>query len=118
MTIGERIKEIRTQKGLSQEELAKRMGYKTRSAVCQVERNGNNITSDRIEAFANALNVSVQTLMGWNENIDYVVTQEEHKIIVEFRNADELTQEMIKRLLFYPGQVYSLDGMNKEAPNV
>lgn len=68
MTIGERIKELRIERGITQEELAKRMGYKTRSAVCQVERNGDNITSDRISAFAKALGVSIQDIMGWKNS--------------------------------------------------
>jgi transcriptional regulator with XRE-family HTH domain len=98
MTIGERIKNIRIERGLTQEDLAKRMGYKTRSAICQVERNGDNITSDRIAAFAEALGVSIQTLMGWEEPAPSASAMD---IARAFEEADVMTQEMVKRLLGY-----------------
>lgn len=98
MTIGERIKNIRIERGLTQEDLAKRMGYKTRSAICQVERNGDNITSDRIAAFAEALGVSIQALMGWEEPAPSASAMD---IAKAFEAADKETQEMVKRLLSY-----------------
>lgn len=99
MTIGERIKNIRIERGLTQEDLAKRMGYKTRSAICQVERNGDNITSDRISAFAEALGVSIQTLMGWEEKIEL---SDDEKILIEcYRSADVDLQNTVRRLLAY-----------------
>jgi transcriptional regulator with XRE-family HTH domain len=68
MTIGERIKKRRLELNLTQQELADRMGYKDRSAVCQVERDKNNsITTDRVVAFAKALNCSPESLMGWRD---------------------------------------------------
>lgn len=99
MTIGERIKNIRIERGLTQEDLAKRMGYKTRSAICQVERNGDNITSDRIAAFAEALGVSIQTLMGWEEKIEL---SDDERILIEcYRSADIDLQNTVRRLLAY-----------------
>lgn len=99
MTIGERIKNIRIERGLTQEDLAKRMGYKTRSAICQVERNGDNITSDRIAAFAEALGVSIQTLMGWEEKIE--LSNDERILIECYRSADIDLQNTVRRLLAY-----------------
>ena len=64
MTVGERIKERRIELGLTQEELGKRMGY-GKSAVCRVEKEGNNITSNRVEKFAKALECTPGYLMGW-----------------------------------------------------
>ena len=68
MTIGERIKERRIELGLTQMELSQKMGYKNKSAICNVEKRGDNITSDRIEKLAAALECTPGYLMGWNEN--------------------------------------------------
>ena len=68
MTIGERIKNRRIELGISQIELAKRMGIKTKSTICQLENSGDNITTDRIRRAANALFVSESFLMGWEDS--------------------------------------------------
>ncbi len=67
MTVGERIRQRRIELGLTQEELGKRLGY-GKSAVCRVEKEGNNITTDRISKFAKALECSPSYLMGWTAN--------------------------------------------------
>ena len=55
MTIGERIKQRRQELGLTQEELARRLGNKTRASVCTVERDKEDLTTDRVEKYAAAL---------------------------------------------------------------
>ena len=68
MTIGERIKQRRLELNLTQQELANKLGYKDRSAVCVVEQDKNNtITTARLEAFAMALNCSPSYIAGWKE---------------------------------------------------
>lgn len=67
MTIGERIKARRIELGLSQKELATKMGYKTPSAICKVETVETNPTTDRIREFAAALDTTPAALMGWKE---------------------------------------------------
>ncbi len=69
MTVGERIKNKRIELGLTQMELAQKMGYSTKSAICNIEKAGNNITSDRIKRFAAALECSPADLMGWDLNL-------------------------------------------------
>lgn len=68
MTAGERIKERRLELGLSQDELARRLGLKgtySRSTISKLERLGNNITTDRIREVAKALECTPAYLMGW-----------------------------------------------------
>lgn len=67
MTVGERIRERRKSLELTQEELGKRLGW-GKSAVCRVEKEGNNITTDRITKIADALSCSPGFLMGWTSN--------------------------------------------------
>lgn len=66
--VGTRIKEARKALGLSQDELAKRMGLKNKSSICKVERGDDNLTTDNVVKYANALKCTPGYLMGWEEN--------------------------------------------------
>lgn len=66
MTVGERIKQIREELGISQEELAIKIGLKGKSSVCKIEKAGDNISTRSIKKYANALNVPPSKLMGWD----------------------------------------------------
>lgn len=66
MTVGERIREARERQGLSQEELAKRLGLKDKSSVCKIERSGDNISTKSIKKYASVLNIKPSALMGWD----------------------------------------------------
>lgn len=68
MTVGERIKLIREEKGLSQEELAKRLGLKNKSSVCKIEKSGNKVSSPSIYKYAEALGTTVARVMGWTDS--------------------------------------------------
>ena len=68
MTIGERIKKRREELGLTQSELAERMGYKSRAAICTVEKDKEDLTTTRIRRFAEALQTTPAYLMGWEED--------------------------------------------------
>lgn len=68
MTVGERIKEIREEKGLSQEELAKRLGLKNKSSVCKIEKSGNKVSAPSIYKYAEALGTTVARIMGWSDS--------------------------------------------------
>lgn len=68
MTIGERIKQRRQELGLTQEELAKRLGNKTRASVCTVEKDKEDLTTARIRQYAEALETTPSYLVGWEVN--------------------------------------------------
>ena len=65
--IGIRIMERRQQLGLTQEDLAFRMGYKTKSAINKIELGINDVSQSKVVKFAEALHTSVAYLMGWDE---------------------------------------------------
>lgn len=67
MTVGERIKELRTNLGLTQEELAYKIGYKSRATVNKIESGEREITQSMIVKFANALHVTPSVIMGWDK---------------------------------------------------
>lgn len=66
MTIGQRIKKRRLELNMSQEELAKKMGYQTRNAIYQFEKK-DNMKLSLIQKFADALNTTTADLAGWEE---------------------------------------------------
>ena len=73
MTIYERIKFLREKAGMSQQELAEKVGFKTASAVNKIELGLRDINQSRVKAFAAALNTSPAYLLGCDdENGIYV----------------------------------------------
>ena len=68
MTIGERIKSLRTEKGMTQTELAELL-QTTKQNIFKYE-NGivTNIPSDKIEKMAEIFGIEPATLMGWAES--------------------------------------------------
>ena len=66
-TIGDRIRQRRKELNLTQDELAKRMGYSSRTAISNVEKGGEDLTSTRIQKYADALECSPAYLMGWED---------------------------------------------------
>ena len=69
-TVGERIFIARKQLGLTQEDLAKRMGYKSKSTINKIELGINDIPQSKIVMFAKVLGTTPAYLMGWEENIN------------------------------------------------
>lgn len=67
MNIGDRIKVRRMQLGLSQEELAAKLGYKSRSTINKIELGINDITQSKVASIAKALDTTPAYLMGWDD---------------------------------------------------
>ena len=67
MTLGERIKNRRLELGLSQTDLALRLGYKSKVSVSNAENDRDDMTTTRIEKYAKALHVTPAYLMGWED---------------------------------------------------
>ena len=67
MNIGDRIKARRMQLGLSQEEVAVKLGYKSRSTINKIELGINDITQSKVVSIAKALDTTPAYLMGWDD---------------------------------------------------
>lgn len=82
MNIGERIRQRRIELGMSQDELAKRCGYKSRSSINKIELS-RDLPLKKAQQFANILDIPIEELCGWNKyNYD-------KKIINPYRNKKE-----------------------------
>ena len=66
MELSDRVRMRREALGMSQEELAMRMGYSSRTSINKIE-NGRPCSQKIIARLAEALNVSIPYLMGWEE---------------------------------------------------
>jgi repressor LexA len=67
MTIGERIAQYRQEKGLSQEELAHLLGYKSRSTINKIEKGERDVPRKMVAQLSIVLNVSPLDILGENE---------------------------------------------------
>ena len=72
--IGNNIKARRTALKMTQEELAAKMGYKSKSTINKIELGINDIPQSKIVKFAEVLQTTPKALMGWEE-----VTEEMQK---------------------------------------
>lgn len=66
MTIGEKIKARREELNMSQEELAKRVGYASRSSIQKIETS-RDLPLKKVKQIAQALAINPSYLMGWTE---------------------------------------------------
>lgn len=112
MTIGERIREKRESLGMTQEELAIKLGYAGRSSVNKVE-NSEEVSMKKIKKYAEALNTSVAYLMGWEEpDIMYKVENAEFLIEVTKMSRDKgFVERMTKYMSLMDDDKKSVDDM-------
>jgi transcriptional regulator with XRE-family HTH domain len=66
MDLATRVRKRREELGLSQEDLALRMGYSSRTSINKIE-NGRPCSQKIIARLADALMVGIPYLMGWDE---------------------------------------------------
>lgn len=68
MTVGQRIKLKREEKGLSQLDLARKVGYETKGSISMIEAGKRDISLDKVREIAKALDVTPHWLMGWSDS--------------------------------------------------
>ncbi len=95
MNIGNRIREKRIERGWSQRELCKRIGYSNHSTIGKIETGKVDLPQSKIVKFAEVLGTSVAYLMGWQEKNDAIAD-----IVIRMRTDDEFLSviEMLNNL--------------------
>ncbi|CUU47024.1 helix-turn-helix domain-containing protein [Clostridium beijerinckii] len=63
MEVGNRIKELRKQKNMSQNSLAKKIKNLNQSQICKIENGDRSIKADELKEIAHALNIPVSELL-------------------------------------------------------
>ena len=105
--IGKKIKYFREVLGMTQEELAKKLGYKSKTTIAKIELGTNDISQSKVVEFAKALNTTPAQLMGWeepkitkpNKNNTFPLSPEEQQLVLAYRSADEIDKTIVKRTL-------------------
>ena len=106
MTLYDRIRQLRIDAGMSQDDLAHALGYKDRSMITKIEAGKVDISQKKILAFARALDTTPGYLMGWTEeSADYSPVTPEAKILA--RDTDKLPPEEREQLLSLAHALYS-----------
>ena len=103
MTVGERIKKRRKELGISADKLGEMIG-KNRATVFRYEKGDiENLPLDILEPIANALLITPQALMGWEEEKEKTATQKDSGMSEAkqklFALAEECSEEEASRLL-------------------
>lgn len=68
MELYKRIKELREDRHMSQEELALKTGYTSRTSIAKIEAGKIDLPQSKIVLFAKALDTTASYLMGWEES--------------------------------------------------
>ena len=103
-TVGENILVMRKQLGWTQEDLAKRMGYKSKSTINKIELGINDIPQSKIVQFADVLGTTPAHLMGWdkeeNESPEELVLSEGEEMLLNlFRRVPEDKQALVLQMI-------------------
>lgn len=110
-SVGRRIKQQRLKSGLSQVDLAKRIGVSKQTLYKYENDIITNIPSDKIEAIADCLGVTASSLMGWQVNslgleLFPIYKQSEHlALYVELLKRHEITKLLDSAKNCTPGQI-------------
>ena len=73
--VGSRIRHLRKQQKLTQEQLAQKTGYTSRSSINKIEKGLVDLPQSKISEIAEALETTPAYLMGWEENDDFALLQ-------------------------------------------
>ena len=79
-TMYDRIKNLRISENMSQEDLAKKVGYKGRSMISRIEAGEIDISQSKIAAFAKALGTTVQYIMDGDaaDDVEKIIHQKHY----------------------------------------
>lgn len=98
MTMGEKIKDRRKALGMTQQELAEKMGFKTRSHISLIEQGERNIPVNKIKKLAKILDISPEYLVGWRNTLE---SSSDSKVMVNNKSHDILdtTRDPLKLII-------------------
>lgn len=110
MTVGQNIKVYREKLGMSQEELAKRLGYKDRSSISKIEKESDtNLSLETVQKIADVFQCSPLVLMGWAKEIpqvDYIdnglaieMSDKEKQFMDLYSRLDEYNQGLVNNMI-------------------
>ncbi|PGB22013.1 transcriptional regulator [Bacillus toyonensis] len=79
MTFGNRVRDIRKQKNITQEKLAKKLDFSHASAISFIENGKRRLDAEKIPTLANALGVSINELFFAQNVVEMTTNETEEK---------------------------------------
>lgn len=92
MTMGQKVKLFRKRLGMTQEELAQKLGYKSKTSVAHIELN-RDIPIDIVPLIATIFGTTPAFLMGWERDPE--------KVRLLLNSLEKITDEQFELLLSY-----------------
>lgn len=86
---------------MSQDELARAAGYKSRSSINKIELDGRGLPQNKVVAIARALKVTPSYLMGWEDEEVAKITARQEEFMECYFELSEQKQKITERLLCY-----------------
>lgn len=102
--IGKRIRSRREQLGMTQEELASRLGYKSKTTIAKIENGTNDIVQSKVTEFAKVLDTTPAYLMGWTQLDGNVVNEKEPELTArDEKDIAKILEQTKEQLLSQEG---------------
>ena len=115
MTVGERLKQLREQLGMSQVDFATKINV-SKQTLYKYENNIiTNIPSDKIESAARICNVSPAYIMGWGNNLSPITSSE--LTARDEKDIAKILEQTKELLLSQEGLMFDGDPASPEAIN-
>lgn len=89
MDFGDKIRFYREQIGMTQDELAIRLGYKDRSSVAKVETGKSDLPVSKLMQYAQILNVNANDLLP--KTTETIVTETEQRLLEKVRKLKDIS---------------------------
>lgn len=116
--IGKRIRSRREQLGMTQEELASRLGYKSKTTIAKIENGTNDIVQSKVTEFAKVLDTTPAYLMGWTQLDGNIINEKEPELTVrDEKDIAKILEQTKEQLLSQEGLMFDGDPASPEAIN-
>lgn len=99
MTVADRIKEKRELLGLTQLDLAKRLGLRSKTSISRIEQSEDNVSLKDVQRIADALGCSPLELMGWIDPNDDKFDEQTKRLIHYFNGLSASNRNMFEKYI-------------------
>lgn len=102
------IRNRRIELGMTQDELARLVGYSDRTSIAKIESGKVDLQQSKISLFAKALNTTPSDLMGWED--EESVSEEVEIKTIAAHAISNLSEDQIKKVIEYAKFIKSQEG--------
>lgn len=114
-TLGNRIRSRRLELGLSQAELAKKLGYTSKVTISKIENGSNDIPQKKLFDFAEALDTTVSYLIGEQSHSDTIMDVASKAVYNKelYPIVNDLSNDAKEKLMLYAKFLRELEQKDK-----